>query len=105
MGGMIWVAIIAAVGSSGVAGALVAWAKDRRKDSIEVTQMIRQISKEAVADAHSELSDLRSDMRDIKAILRELATTVERDVIPLLGDHPETQASLHKLTVHAKEIA
>lgn len=105
MTGTIWVAVIAAVGSSGVVGALVAWAKDRRKDSLEVAVLIRQLSKEAVEDARTEMAELRADMREIKAILRELALVVERDVIPLIPDHPQIQRDLRVLTSHAKDIA
>lgn len=99
------IALIAALGSSGLVGALVAWWKDREKDDAEVTDLIRKMSKEAVADARSDLEllkadnrILRDDVRELKSSLRELSNMIECEVLPLLQDHPATVERLRAVT-------
>lgn len=102
------IAVIAALGSSGLAAALVSWWKDRDKDDAEVTDMIRKMSKEAVADARSELAELkadnralRDDVRELKCCLNELSSLIEFEVLPLLQDHPVTVERLRSVTRRA----
>ena len=115
----IWVALVSAIGGSSIVGSIVAWWKDREKDDAEVTAIIRQLSKEAVADARSDLRAIRADMdellvvtremksvtREMKSVLRELAAAIERDVLPLISDHPLTAAQLQELASKANRLS
>ena len=108
----IWVAVVSSLGVSTIVGSIVAWWKDREKDDAEVTAMIRQLSKEAVADARNDLRAIRADMdellvvtREMKSVLRELAAAIERDVLPLISDHPLTAAQLQELASKANRLS
>ena len=108
----IWVALVSAIGWSSIVGSIVAWWKDREKDDAEVTAIIRQLSKEAVADARNDLRAIRADMdellvatREMKSVLRELAAAIERDVLPLISDHPLTAAQLQELVSKANRLS
>ncbi|MFT4128095.1 MAG: hypothetical protein QM662_17930 [Gordonia sp. (in: high G+C Gram-positive bacteria)] len=104
MGSEVWIALIAAAGSSGLAGAIVAWLKGRNRENAELTQVLRQMSKEAVVEAKSELADIKADLREVKEILAELVRTVEQEVIPLLPDQPDLRDHLHLVSQRAKKI-
>lgn len=108
----IWVALVSVIGGSSIVGSIVAWWKDREKDDAEVTAIIRQLSKEAVADARNDLRAIRADMdellvatREMKSVLRELAAAIERDVLPLISDHPLTAAQLQELASKANRLS
>lgn len=105
MGSDVWIAIIAALGASGVASALLSWIKDRNRNSAEVTQIIREMSKETVADAAMSLKEIRADLREVRSILEELVQTVEREVLPLLPEqHEEVRRHLRSISTRAKDV-
>lgn len=107
-----WVAIISALGASGIAGAIVSWWKDKSKNDATVTQIIREMSKEAVTDAREDLRAIRREMdelheasREITGILREVLDLLEHEVVAAaLLNHPATAAQLESLTVRARHL-
>ena len=111
MGG-VWVSLISALGASGLAGALVAWWKDRYKDDATVTKILREMSKEAVEDARNDLKEMRAEMRELmavtkemKAVLGELVDLMEQDVfLSAVADHPLTASQLHELALRARTL-
>lgn len=99
------IAVIAAVGSSGVITAIVTAVLNRKRNSVEVTHLLSQMSKEALVDAKGSIDELRADIRELRMILDELVQTVERDVIPALpAQHTETHRKLRAITSRAKEV-
>lgn len=108
--GSFWIAVVAALGSSGLAAALVSWWKDRRKDDATVTQIIREMSKEAVTDAREDVSAMRAELREalavsreIRGLLHEVVALLENPVIVAsVVEHPLTAAQLAQVAERAR---
>lgn len=105
MGSDVLITIITTAGASGVLATVVAWIRDRKRNSVEVTQLIRQMSKEAVADAGTALSEIKTDLREMRSILEELVQTVEREVLPLLPEqHEDVRQHLRLISIRARDV-
>lgn len=110
--GSFWVAVVTALGASGLAGALVAWWKDRDKDDADVTRVIREISRDAVVDARDELRALRTEMRELtnatremRQVLREVVVLLEADpIIAAVTDHPITASQLAEISARVRTL-
>lgn len=108
--GSFWIAVVAALGGSGLAGALVAWWKDRRKDDATVTKLIREMSKDAVSDAREDVSAMRAELREalavsreIRGLLHEVVALLESPVIlAAVVEHPLTAAQLAQIAERAR---
>ena len=104
MSGEVIIAIISAVGASGVVGAIVTWLRDHRRTSVEVTQILNDLSKDALLSAKGELDGIRRDLKEVKDILAELVTCVEQEVLPLLSaEHQEVERHLRVISSRARE--
>lgn len=98
------IAVIAAVGSSGVITAIVTALLNRRRNSVELTKILLDMSKDEVLGTKESITELRADIKELKAILEDLVRTVERDVLPVLPvEHTETRRALRAITARAKE--
>ena len=108
--GSFWIALVSALGASGVAGALVSWWKDRHKDDATVTKLIREMSKDAVSDAREDVTAMRAELREavavsreIRGLLREVVTLLENPVIVAsVVEHPLTAAQLAQIAERAR---
>lgn len=99
------IAVIAAVGSSGVITAIVTALLNRRRNSVELTKILLDMSKDEVLGTKESITELRADIKELKSILEELVCTVEREVLPVLPvEHTETRRTLRLIASRAKEV-
>ncbi len=106
--GNIWTAIIAAIGSSGIVGYLVAWIKERRMADTEVTKVIREMSKEAVVEARDSLREIREQMALTQAkldrnteVLAEVARILKVEILPYIPENCD-EAERHLKLIYSK---
>ncbi|MEJ9078607.1 hypothetical protein WKY82_09320 [Gordonia malaquae] len=99
------IAVIAAVGSSGVVSAVVMALLNRKRNSVEVTQIVSQMSKDALLDAKGSIDDLRSDIRELRAIIEDFVRVVECDVLPAIPvEQTEPRRHLRAIASRAKAV-
>lgn len=106
--GNIWIAIIAAIGSSGIVGSLVAWIKERKMADTEVTKVIREMSKEAVVEARDSLREIREQMALTQAkldrnteVLAEVARILKVEILPHIPENCD-EAERHLKLIYSK---
>lgn len=99
------VAAITMLGGGGMAGAIVSAIRGRKKDDVDVTKALREMSKEAVRDVRSDMHELKGELRQIREVLTDLVDIVESDVVPVLrGSHPHTVQRLRLVTARARDV-
>lgn len=99
------IAIVAAVGASGIGGSLIMWIQNRRRNSVEVTEILNRLSKDALLDAEGTLKELKTDVRELTQVLTELVRVIEIDVLPLIpAHHVQTRAQIRVSLDKAREI-
>ncbi|MGO3325302.1 hypothetical protein [Gordonia sp. (in: high G+C Gram-positive bacteria)] len=106
------IAVIAAIGSSSVVTAIVTALLNRKRNSVEITKVLLEMSKDEVLGTKESNKELRvevkrlsNEVKNLREVLEELVRTVERDVLPVLPvEHTETRRALRAIASRAKEV-